>query len=163
VDNVLIQAEKLVNGATIMQVPCERVEYWHLELERDHDLLFAEGLPAEVYLENGKRTAFLNGDPVFEAYANFHRPCARPLKDRPALQRVKSALLNRAKTFGYVVTDDPDVHIVADGFRIEPMRLTQTRLAFTLPTSNASIELHCRTFVHAHTDSIDSDYRSLGI
>jgi hypothetical protein len=41
--------------------PRERVEYWHVELENEHDILLAEGLPAEVYLNNGKRTAFVNG------------------------------------------------------------------------------------------------------
>jgi Hint domain len=32
-EGVLIQAEKLVNGATIVQLPRDQVEYWHVELD----------------------------------------------------------------------------------------------------------------------------------
>jgi hypothetical protein len=42
----LIQAGKLVNGASIAQVPRDWVEYWHVELD-SHDVILAEGLPAE--------------------------------------------------------------------------------------------------------------------
>jgi hypothetical protein len=70
VEGVLIQAHNLVNGATIVQVPRARVEYWHVELDR-HDILLAEGLPAESYLDTGNRSAFLDGGAYLEAHPDF--------------------------------------------------------------------------------------------
>ena len=157
VDNVLIQAEKLVNGATVVLVPVNRVEYWHVELDKEHDILLAEGLPAEVYFDNGKRTAFVNG-------AKHGSETGAPLaSDGPAVQRARAALLARAKALGYVMTEDPDVHIMADGKRIEPVRLSEKRLAFMLPGAASSIELRCRSFIPAQINPGSGDYRSLGI
>jgi Hint domain len=70
VDGVLIQAQRLVNGASIAQIPFDRVQYWHVELD-SHDIVLAEGLPAERYLDTGNRTAFTNGGAFLEAYPDF--------------------------------------------------------------------------------------------
>jgi len=59
-DGMLIPARCLVNGETIVQVPLDHVEYFHVELDR-HDVLLAEGLPAESYLDTGDRDTFDNG------------------------------------------------------------------------------------------------------
>ena len=53
----LIPARDLVNGATITRAALPSVEYWHVELAA-HDLLLAEGLPVESYLDTGNRAAF---------------------------------------------------------------------------------------------------------
>ena len=50
VGEVLIPVRHLINGSTIAQVPVERVTYYHLELAA-HDVLLAEGLPAESFLD----------------------------------------------------------------------------------------------------------------
>jgi hypothetical protein len=50
VENVLIPIKHLINGITIEQVPRNEVTYYHVELEH-HDLLLAEGLPAESFLD----------------------------------------------------------------------------------------------------------------
>jgi hypothetical protein len=50
VGGVLIPVKLLVNGTTIVQVPRERVTYCHVELA-EHDVVLAEGLPAESYLD----------------------------------------------------------------------------------------------------------------
>ena len=50
VGEVLIPIRHLINGSTITQVPVERVTYYHLELA-EHDVLLAEGMPAESYLD----------------------------------------------------------------------------------------------------------------
>jgi hypothetical protein len=47
---VLIPVRCLINGSTIVQVPVERVTYYHLELA-EHDVVLAEGLPAETFLD----------------------------------------------------------------------------------------------------------------
>jgi len=69
-DDVLIPIKRLVNGTTIVQVPCDKITYWHVELPR-HDILLAEGLPVESYLETGGRAAFANGGVVISLRPDF--------------------------------------------------------------------------------------------
>ena len=47
----------LINGTTIAREPATSVTYWHVELDT-HDILLAEGLPAESYLDWGDRPFF---------------------------------------------------------------------------------------------------------
>jgi hypothetical protein len=57
-DGVLIPAKELINDATIVQeLDFGEVHYFHIELEQ-HDILLAEGLTAESYLDTGNRDAF---------------------------------------------------------------------------------------------------------
>jgi hypothetical protein len=167
VDGVLIQVETLANGATIAQVPRERVEYWHVELEA-HDILIAEGLAAESYLDVGNRTGFINGGDCLEAYPDFRskhwtETCVPLVKEGPAVQRAKAALLARAEVLGYARTQDPDVHLMVDGQRIEAVALGPMRVAFLLPEAAVSIELRSRSFSPAQIDPASADKRSLGI
>jgi hypothetical protein len=50
VNNVLIPIRHLINASTIIQLPTDRVTYYHLELPQ-HDVLLAERLPAESFLD----------------------------------------------------------------------------------------------------------------
>jgi len=60
VDGYLIPAKHLVNGESIIQEAwCQRVRYFHLELEA-HGLLLADGAWSESYLEDGNRQHFNN-------------------------------------------------------------------------------------------------------
>ncbi len=56
-EGVLIPAKYLVNDTTIRREPVDRVEYYHVQLDR-HDVLIAEGLTAESYLDIGDASAF---------------------------------------------------------------------------------------------------------
>jgi Ca2+-binding RTX toxin-like protein len=56
-ENGLIPIKHLVNGTSILPRPANSIVYWHIELD-DHDIILAEGLPAESYLDTGNRTAF---------------------------------------------------------------------------------------------------------
>jgi hypothetical protein len=47
---VLIPVKYLVNGSTVAQVPVDRITYHHIELA-GHDVLLAEGRPAESFLD----------------------------------------------------------------------------------------------------------------
>jgi hypothetical protein len=69
-DGVLIPVKYLINRTTIEQVPVDEVTYYHLELSR-HDVLLAEGLPAESYLDTGDRSNFANGDRPLRLYPDF--------------------------------------------------------------------------------------------
>jgi hypothetical protein len=57
---VLVPVKHLVNGATVVQLAVDTVTYVHIELA-SHQVILAEGLPAETYLDTGDRTAFGNG------------------------------------------------------------------------------------------------------
>ncbi len=50
IENRLIPARLLVNGVSIVQERCHEIEYFHIALDR-HDLLLAEGLQVESYLD----------------------------------------------------------------------------------------------------------------
>ena len=81
-EGVLMPIRVLINGRTIGQIETDRVEYWHVELER-HDILLANGLPAKSYLDTGNRTAFVNGGDFLELHPDFE-PKDGP---RPACRR----------------------------------------------------------------------------
>ena len=51
----------LINGTTIDRVEVDHVTYWHIELD-EHDILLAEGLPAESYIDLGSRLWFAGAD-----------------------------------------------------------------------------------------------------
>jgi hypothetical protein len=70
VDNVLIPIKHLINGTSIQQVPQDEVTYYHVELPQ-HDLLIAEGLPAESYLDTGDRSKFANGGDAIHLFPDF--------------------------------------------------------------------------------------------
>jgi hypothetical protein len=90
VNDVLIPVRYLVNGTTIAQDAWQDVSYWHVELA-EHDILFAEGLPAESYLDTGNRGAFANGGDAVHLHPDFARrvwdsnACAKLVLDGPAL------------------------------------------------------------------------------
>lgn len=60
-DSVLIPVRELINRHSIVQIRLEHVTYWHVELAA-HNILLAEGLPTESYLENGNREEFVEGE-----------------------------------------------------------------------------------------------------
>ena len=53
----LVPVMGLINGTSIAREPVTAVTYWHVELD-SHDILLAEGLPAESYLDWGDRPFF---------------------------------------------------------------------------------------------------------
>lgn len=70
VEGVLIPVKFLMNGSTITQNVAAAVTYYHVELAR-HDVVLAEWLPVETYLETGNRSAFENGGGVIQLHADF--------------------------------------------------------------------------------------------
>jgi Hint domain len=71
IEDVLVPVKLLLNGTTIRQVRMAEVTYYHLELAR-HDVVLAEGLPVETYLDTGGRTAFEGG--VVALHPEFGAP-----------------------------------------------------------------------------------------
>lgn len=70
IDDVLVPVKHLIDGEWIVQVPVDEVTYFHVELPR-HDVLLAEGLTAESYLETGDRANFGNGGKSLRLHPDF--------------------------------------------------------------------------------------------
>jgi hypothetical protein len=114
VEGVLIPIRYLINGTTVRQERAAAIRYFHVELDR-HDVLLAEGLPAESYLDTGDRRNFANGGgavalhPVFQRLAWDAQGCAELVVTGPILDRVRSALHQRAQ-------DVADCHLPDQSF-----------------------------------------------
>lgn len=70
VDAVLIPIKYLINGKTIVQEEVDTVTYYHVELG-EHDVVLAEGMTAESYLESGDRGVFDNAGGVIALHPDF--------------------------------------------------------------------------------------------
>jgi hypothetical protein len=96
---VLIPVRHLVNGSSIVRRDVDAVTYWHVELDR-HDILLAEGLPAESYLDTGNRSAFAGGGlgragPWLGAAAREAYGCADLVVGGNRLDRIRSVVAGR--------------------------------------------------------------------
>ena len=123
-DGVLIPVEHLVNHRSIgWDDEARIVEYYHIELE-DHDVVFAEGAPAETYYDAGNRALFHNTRPGSEAGAA--RPTFAPvLNGGETVERLWARLFERSggqiePATTDATTDDPDLHLVIDSMRLDP-------------------------------------------
>jgi hypothetical protein len=165
VDGVLIPVRYLVNGSSIAQIDTAEARYWHIELEA-HNVLLAEGLPAESYLDTGNRGAF--GGDVPQLHPDFalrvwdEAACARLVTHGPILEAVRRRLLALAVGLGHALTDDPDLRLLADGRMLRP-NLVGGRYSFRLPAQTRFVRLLSRVVVPAHTNPASSDYRRLGV
>jgi hypothetical protein len=101
VEDFLIPIKCLITGSAIVQVPVDSVTYYHVELQR-HDVLLAEGLPVESYLDTGNRSNFSNdGRPVrlhpdFSALSWDVLGCAPLIVTGPLLDAARARLANIA-------------------------------------------------------------------
>ncbi len=165
VDGVLIPIIRLANGATVRQERVAHVSYFHVELE-SHDVLLAEGLPAESFLDCGSRPGFANCEnfvalhPTF-APKSWDEACA-PLKEKgPEVDAVRNRLLARVEALGFQRTRNPRLHICADGLQIWPEPGEDGNFFFTLPEGSRDISLVSRSFRPA--DDGGDDKRLLGV
>lgn len=99
---VLIPVGTLENGATIRTAPRPAVTYWHVELDA-HDVILAEALPVESYLDCGNREDFDNvaeptGFPDLAGETPPASPCAPILRQGPIVERVRRSLARQAAT-----------------------------------------------------------------
>ncbi len=101
VGDVLIPIGRLINGSTIAQVAVADVVYYHVELPH-HDVLLAEDLPAESFLNTGDLSAFENGGGPVALYPDFSArlwdamACAPMVLTGPALEDARARLAARA-------------------------------------------------------------------
>ena len=108
VDGYLVPVRYLVNGQSIVQETRETITYWHVELDH-HDVILAENLSCETYLDTGNRDAFENAEgatalhPMFSPQDDARRiwreqGCAPILVDpaESALRAIHTRLLAAA-------------------------------------------------------------------
>jgi hypothetical protein len=135
---VLIPAAALINGSTVQQVELDAITYWHVELD-SHDILLAENLPAETYLDMGNRDFFIEnaltdldaGPDATEPMQPSHPAFCRPFHVHgPIVEAVRDRMRARALALGWNLVQTSDLHLLVDGNRIEPgMRGQRARFA----------------------------------
>lgn len=166
VNGALIPAIALANGVTLAQVPDDSVAYYHVELDA-HDILLAENLPAESFLDCGNRSAFANSDGPVALFPDFARTrpgesCHPVCATGPRVEAAKAALLERARASGFTTTGDADLHLRADGARIDPTT-HGGRHAFDVPEGARTLRLVSRVWSPGHMSPESSDARALGV
>lgn len=166
VDGVLVPVANLVNGATIVQEAADEVRYFHVELET-HDVLLAEGLPCESYLDDGNRASFANAG----AFARIHgrldprsweNACAPMVAGGPQLIAICERLHAQAEALGWTKSEEADLTIEADGISIAPEHRSGNRFRFQVPAATRLL-LHSSCGVLAHVMPGVNDTRRLGV
>ena len=166
----LIPAYLLANGRSIAREPAQgRVTYLHIELD-GHDLILAEGLASESYLDTGNRGLFAGAEDARPLHPDLtsanqwdERACAPLTLGGPALHQAHRRLAARATTLGYRTTDDPAITIEANGQPIQLLIATQERLAAIVPAGTTRLTLRSRAAIPNETDPARNDRRRLGI
>ncbi len=96
-EGVLVPAGLLVDGSRIRQEAVDQVTYFHVELPQ-HDVLLADGAPAESYLDTGNRHTFSNASLVSlrpdlsEGEPRIGLACAGMVLGGEALDRIRTDL-----------------------------------------------------------------------
>ena len=96
---VLVPIMCLINGTTIARQVVPTLTYWHVELDA-HDILLANDLPAESYLDYGNRIWFGNGMEHSLANPDFIVPgldarCRPVAVEGPAVENERKRLDTR--------------------------------------------------------------------
>ena len=118
-DAMLVPVRSLINGTTIRpDRTATVVSYFHLELDV-HQVILAEGLPAESWHDTGNRGMFENADVVSLA-ADFSAPLAAsggtPLVDHgPLLAPLRARLAEQAAALGHAARLEVDVPVPGPG------------------------------------------------
>ena len=160
-DGVLVPIEYLVNHRSILwDDRAQEVELYHLELA-SHDVLLANGAPAESYRDDGNRWLFQNGTGALQQHKQ--EPCAPVLTGGPVVDALWRRLLVRAGPPGSVpLTDDADVHLLVDGKRLDAFEQRQDGLVFRLNTRPRTVRIRSRAAVPQEL-GLARDERSLGV
>jgi len=160
-DDVLIPIEFLVNHRSILwDDRAQEVELYHLELD-SHDVLLANGAPAESYRDDGNRWLFRNANSGWDMPPQ--EPCAPVLTGGPIVDAAWRRLLDRAGGPGRMpTTDEPDLHLVADGRRIDGRQTGRGIYRFRLPQGAKQVRVVSRAGVPCEV-GLARDPRLLGV
>jgi hypothetical protein len=171
---VLVPVKLLTNGATILrETECQAVTYYHLELDR-HDILLADGLAVESYIDTGNRAMFDNAagtpraSPVFGRGTQWDSQAYAPLCLTGAtLRDIRQALHVRVQELGFTPRTLTGVSLSAGGRTYHPVRGSIATPGFRLAVPHPDIvTIHSERFVPAEFSTgtgEDDDYRTLGV
>lgn len=162
-DDVFIPVDRLINDATIAPVALDQVDYWHVELD-SHDVLLANDLPAESYMDAGNRHWFAGNDAAMEparaqqSLADY----ARPFVDAgPVVDAVRARLAARARMMGWETSTDMDLHLMVDGRRVDGDR-DGDLVRFIFPADARVVDMLSASFVPVQ-QGMGADDRQLGV
>ncbi len=165
VDGVLIPVRYLVNGRSILQVAVAKIGYWHVELDR-HDVLLAEGLPVESYLDTGNRANFANGGDHLRLYPDFapltwSDACADLVVSGPVVNAVKRRLFFRCG----LETGRPrgELEVLVGRRHIAPEIIGTGVWRCALPRGTRRVVLSSPTWMPAAHVADSLDQRQLGV
>jgi hypothetical protein len=109
----------------------------------DQPLAEANGAPAETYRDDGNRWLFQNANSGWDSPAQA--PCAPVVTGGPILDGAWSRLLSRAgQRPGFPTTDDPDLHLVVDGQRVNAASRDRGAHVFRLRDRPATVRIVSR-------------------
>ena len=177
VDGVLVPVRLLVNGASIVRATeCRAVTYYHVELDT-HDVLLAEGLPAESYLDTGNRGMFANAGVPLVLHPDFGEgqrrrvagSCAPLVCVAEQIEPLWRRLMARAVALGFAGSDasamvhDAALRVMAGGRAIAASSIDGERHVFVLPPTDGSVRLTSRCFVPSERRPWVGDRRRLGV
>lgn len=172
-DDMLIPVRLLANGTTIRQdATCRSVTYYHVELD-SHDLLLAEGMAAESYLDTGNRSVFANAGASLTLHPDFGAGNDQARRDTesclpfvtepdrvcPVWRRLAgSVAMPEVQT-----TDDPDLRVQVDGRVLRPVSVHAGVHVFAIPTRSGAVRLLSRAGAPHAVQPWNSDRRALGV
>jgi T5SS/PEP-CTERM-associated repeat protein len=160
-DDVLIPVEFLVNHRSILWDDWAReITIYHIELST-HDVLIANGAPAESYRDDGNRWLFQN------ANAGWFLPpqpaCAPVLTGGAVVDAAWRRLLDRSGPRpGLPLTNDADLHLLVDGRRLDAIERRDDTYVFRLPAKPYAVRILSNAAVPQEL-GVARDARSLGV
>lgn len=170
----LVPAKLLLNGVTIRrETDCASVTYFHIELDR-HDIILAENLAVETYLDTGNRNAFANAQgsphaaPVFGRGRQWNDfACADLCLSGPLLQTIRREIFQRTRGLGYQVATNFRIELHVDDHLIGQHDAPAHAAEFTLPPQHhGPLFIRSAAFTPAEFadgTTPDDDWRRLGI
>jgi Hint domain len=167
VDGVLVPVMHLVNGATILREKgLGAVSYFHIELDR-HDVLMAEGLEVESYLDTGNRGEFHQ---ELGIRGNAARPCAPLVTNGPKLACIRRRLHEAALRAGFSLDHEPHLRGIIGETMLTPelrrsgaVRVARFLLPLLLPPATGRMLLRAKCAAPADTDPDSDDRRELAL
>ncbi|WP_174502692.1 Hint domain-containing protein [Acidiphilium sp. C61] len=168
IDGYLIEIKKLINGLSIRQVSVPSVTYHHIELE-NHDVILAEMLPVETYLDCGNRNQFSDGINYITLFANFNPPfrdpvhvCAPVIDGGPHLARIRTVLQYRLVARGFRQIPG-HFQVCVSGKALVPDSSAAPMSVYRLPHGTHRVAIISSTSRPAELDPVSQDWRKLGI
>ncbi|GAA5266597.1 hypothetical protein ACOSOMT5_P3026 [Acidiphilium sp. MT5] len=171
----LVPIRMLVNGGTIVADNYARsITYYHVELDR-HDVLIAEGLAAESYLDTGNRGNFANANGAISLVPDFSEDreglrvrgsCWPFMTQAEMVEKIWLKLAKRSAALGYrpelpALSRSPELAVVRNNEVIAP-QVNGSRYSFKIDTGGPLI-LRSRAASPADVRPWIDDRRCLGV